>query len=181
MASLREERRRAREAGEEYADLLDVGIELDPGAPLPHVLADGRSVFVLFYLRADSHLPHSTAVTVVTPQAAHEPIGLIEFTGAHSVKFGRPNDEALHGHPLHGRGLEAYEVHEVRNSRWISEAERINSVHPGHRPGWHDTLRHFVVTFHDEMLECLAGDLRTEIHHSSLADAVTATAGRMLT
>jgi hypothetical protein len=51
-AELRDERRRAREAGQDYAAVLDLGIQLDPGAPMPHLLANGRSAFVLFYLRA---------------------------------------------------------------------------------------------------------------------------------
>jgi hypothetical protein len=37
-----------------------------------------------------------------------------------------------------------------------------------------------VITFHDETLECLARDVRTEISPSSFPDAVSATAGRML-
>jgi hypothetical protein len=178
-ARLHEERRRARDAGQEYADVLDLGIELDPGAPLPHVLADGHSVFVLFYVRARSRVRDGITVAVADPRSTDEPVGLIEFTGVHSVLFGGPNDEALHGHPLHGRGLEPYAIHEVYGSHWISEAERINSVHPYHQPGWHGTLRHFLITFHDETLECLARDLRAEIHRSSLADTITTTASRM--
>lgn len=179
-AELREERRRARETGQEYADVLDLGVELDAGAPLPHVLADGHSVFVVFYLRASSRVHDGTTVAVADPHGTDEAVGLIEFTGVHSVSFGGPNDEALHGHPLHGHGLRPYAVHEVHGSRWITEAERINSVHPCHRPGWHDTLRHFLITFHDETLECLAQDLRTEIHHQGLAHVISATTSRML-
>jgi hypothetical protein len=50
-AELRNERSRARQAGQEYADELDLGIVPDPGAPMPHILANGDSVFVLFYVR----------------------------------------------------------------------------------------------------------------------------------
>jgi hypothetical protein len=42
-AELREERRRAREAGQEFADDLDLGIEMDAGAPMPHVFANGTA------------------------------------------------------------------------------------------------------------------------------------------
>lgn len=178
-ARLREERRRARDTGQEYADVLDLGIELDPGAPLPHVLADGHNVFILFYLRP-TRAHDGTTVTVANPRGADEPVGLIEFTGVHSVLFGGPNDEALDGHPLHGRGLRPYAIHEVHSSRRITEAEQINSVHLHHQPGWHDILRHFVITFHDETFECLARDLRTEIHWCSLAEAIAATASQML-
>jgi len=177
-AELREERRRARDAGEEYAELLDLGVQLDPGAPLPHVLVNGHSAFVVFCLRAGP-VHDGTTVAVVDPHSTDDLVGLIEFTGVHAVLFGGPNDEALHGHPLHGHGLEPYAIHEVRGSRWITEAEQVNSVHPHHQPGWHDTLRHFVITFHDETLECLAREVRTEIHQRTLADTITATASRM--
>jgi hypothetical protein len=169
-AKLREQRRRARAAGQEYADELDLGSELDPGAPMPHMFANGHSVFVLFYLR--SPMPGRGSVTA--------PLALVEFTGAHAVLFGGPNDEALSGHHLYGRGLGPHAIHEVRASRWISNAERVNSVHPHHQGGWHAWLRHFVITFHDETLECLARDVRTETCTSSFPDAVQATAPRML-
>jgi hypothetical protein len=109
-----------------------------------------------------------------------ELLGLVEFIGVHSVLFGGPNEEALQGHPLYGRGLDFYATHEIHASRWISEAERVNSVHPHHQGGWHQTLRHFVITFHDETLECLARDVRAETCQSSFPDAVAATASRML-
>lgn len=172
---LREERRRAREAGQEYADPLDLGIEMDPGAPMPHLFANGRSVFVLFYLRAPA-LAGTSGATSSKP----EPLGLVEFTGVHAVLFGGLNDEALNGHHLYGRGLDPYAIHEVRASSWISEAERANSVHPYHQGGWHAWLRHFVITFHDETLECLARDVRTETSAASYPEAAKTTASRML-
>lgn len=41
-------------------------------------------------------------------------------------------------------------------------------------------LRHFVITFHDETLECLARDMRTETCTASFPEAARATASRML-
>jgi hypothetical protein len=34
-------------------------------------------------------------------------------------------------------GLGPYAIHEIRASRWISEAERVNSIHPYYQGGWH--------------------------------------------
>jgi hypothetical protein len=73
-----------------------------------------------------------------SPRAARRPLG-----GAPTAAPGSAQHEALQGHPLHGRGLDYYAIHEVHTSRWISEAERVNSVHPYHQGGWHSTLRHF--------------------------------------
>ena len=70
-------------------------------------------------------------------------------------RFGYPNDEALDGHPLFALGLEFYAAAEVINSKWPSELERQNRVHPGHSPDYFASLRHLVFTFHDSTFECL--------------------------
>ena len=46
-----------------------------------------------------------------------------------STRFGSPNDEALCGHPLWGRGLEFYQARVVHNSSWLEGQIAINAVH----------------------------------------------------
>ena len=70
--------------------------------------------------------------------------------------MGSPNDEVLNGHPLWGSGLEGYSAHEVKNSPWIRELMDINRVHDRFRESQWSDDRHFVLTFHDETLECIA-------------------------
>ncbi|MFF3691534.1 hypothetical protein [Streptomyces sp. NPDC002187] len=181
MSAWREATRKAARArGEEYATVLpDIG--WDVGAPMPHVFSSGRQAFVLFYLAQPSPDWDGTWVRVVDPaDPAPAALGLIEFVGPHSVKFGGPNDEVLHGHPLSERGLEAYRAHEVHNSRWITEAERINSVHSNHQGGWHQRMHHYVLTFHDETLECLAADLRLARLTCAFPEAVAQIAARLV-
>jgi hypothetical protein len=57
---------------------------------------------------------------------------VIELSGCHDIRLGGPNDDAMDGHPLYGKGLAAYEAHEVLNSEWIEQAIKVNSVHPQH-------------------------------------------------
>ena len=91
---------------------------------------------------------------------------VVEFRRCLIHRFGMPNDEALHGHRLFGRGLVAYRAHTVERSRWLDEVERINSVHPQHRPeSFHDFV-HYVLAFHDQTFECLAKDF---VLHESLS------------
>jgi hypothetical protein len=59
---------------------------------------------------------------------------------------------------LHGRGLRPYAAHVVEGSSWIAELETRNRVHPYHRPEAFASLRHYLLTFHDETFECLARD-----------------------
>lgn len=67
--------------------------------------------------------------------------------------FGYPNDEAMEGHPLHGRGLDTLEVCEVFNSPWIAR------MHAQNRVGFPDSdmlpTRHFIFSFLDNTFECL--------------------------
>jgi hypothetical protein len=70
--------------------------------------------------------------------------------------FGHPNEEVLHGHPLYAYGLKFYSVHEVRNSPWIEEIEKINSVHSRHSKALFADDRHWIFTFQDETLEVIS-------------------------
>jgi len=81
---------------------------------------------------------------------------VIELRGCAEVRFGGPDDEAMAGHPLHGRGLAGYWAHEVVNSAWIEDAIRVNSVQPHHSDAPFRQLHHYVLPSHDEMLEALA-------------------------
>jgi hypothetical protein len=109
------------------------------GAPLPLLLADDNRL-LLSYLTA--------------PQG-HE-IAIVEFAVPRAHYFGSPNDEALAGHALYGRGLLHYGIFEVHDSSWIRALERMNRVHPRHDPRRFDRLRHFIFTFHDCTFECVA-------------------------
>ena len=151
------ERDLAAARGEEYAIVIDAGPRWDVGAPLPHVVSNRSRVLVACL--ADQPDPgwDGTYVRVVSPGDDHPALFVvIEMWGCAEVRFGGPNDEALHGHPLYGRGLSAYRVHEVMNSAWIEDAIRVNSVHPQHSDAPFRKLRHYALLFHDEMLEALA-------------------------
>ncbi|HEX9035076.1 MAG TPA: hypothetical protein VF834_24815 [Streptosporangiaceae bacterium] len=117
------EREIGRLSGRQYADRIDLGVRLDSGAPLPHVISDSRNTVVIFYLDEPDPAWDGTTATIVDPASpAPAALGMVHFTGAYLTKFGGLNDEAVEGHPLHGYGLEQYEAHVVRNSEWIAEA-----------------------------------------------------------
>jgi hypothetical protein len=167
--------------GEEHAVELRLDIEWDTGAPLPLLISNARGTAVIFYLASVDPKWDGTYVTVVDSASdATEQLGVIEFEGMYDVRFGGLNDEAIAGHPLSGRGLAPYAAHEVINSTWIAEAEQRNSVHPHHVGGWHERMKHFVLCFHDETLECLASSLRTSRVVSSYGDAVRSVAASLI-
>ncbi len=87
---------------------------------------------------------------------ADGPRVIVAFTGVLLHRCGYPNDEAIEGHQLGGRGLECYSAMEVLHSAWPRELERQNRIHPHAQEGEFGHLRHFVITFHDSTFECLA-------------------------
>jgi len=93
---------------------------------------------------------------------------LVEFSGYWSYMFGGPNDEAFHGHPLATRGLHPYGAFQIENSSWIRQLEKMNSVHPFHKPERFERLRHYVLSFHDSTFECVADGYIISMHEGSL-------------
>ncbi len=106
---------------------------------------------------------------------------LMQFLAPRAHYFGPPNDEALAGHPLYSRGLECYGAFEIHGSSWIRELERINRVHPQHSPGLFAELRHFAITFHDGLFECVARGARIVVRprNGNAADPATEMAERL--
>ena len=148
------ERSTAAELGLPYAERVDLGVRWDAGAPMP-VLLSGLRTFVAFYLSVNDPLFDGTNPRVRDPHADHG-IGVVEFKRVTSVKIGSPNDEVLRGHPLWGSGLEPYSAHEVKNSLWIAELMEVNRAHERFDESQWSGRRHFIFTFHDETLECVA-------------------------
>ena len=122
----------------------------DIGAPLPIVLSDER-VTLLGYASQGGRLLDVTDTTSFV-----EELALVQFQFRKSYMFGYPNDEAFSGHPLASRGLGPYGVFEIQYSSWIRQLEKMNEVHPLHRGGYLQRLKHYVFAFHDSTFECVA-------------------------
>lgn len=127
---------------EERAIILQDWPQPDGGAPMPIVIADDTSLILRYHTQAGK-------------------LAVIRFPLCSVFTFGSPNDEALSGHPLYGRGLQFYSVHRVESSSWIDLLERRNSVHHNHsRDRFLEDKRHYVFTFHDSTLECVVNEGR---------------------
>jgi len=108
------------------------------GAPEPRIIANESSLLLRY-------MTHEGRVVI-----AYFPL-------VSSVQFGAPNDEALGGHPLSGRGLKHYSVHKIRDSSRIQALERQNAVHPQHdKVRYLAGRKHYIFTFHDSTLEVVA-------------------------
>ena len=142
---------------QETAVLLDYPYPWDAGAPLPHVVSDGGMVFLIYYIDENSSAWKAQTHEIIDLDTGHRGItALVEFKHCYNYKFGGVNEEVIHGHPLYEHGLEPYGVHEIINSKWIIEQEKINSVHGNYNHLSWEAYKHFIFTFHDELFECIA-------------------------
>lgn len=111
--------------------------QMDPGAPLPAVMADEDTVLLSFFLKEGGS-------------------AFVRFDGARDHRFGSPGDETLSGHPLHAAGVSQYAAFEIQSSPRIEELRLIDSVHPSHKPERFAEYKHFFFSFHDSCFECVA-------------------------
>jgi hypothetical protein len=142
------------------------------GAPCPMLLAGEHHLHLAYYLQNTPPGWNGKTVRVFSESSGSEPCALVEFHGPYAHMFGPPNDEAFTGHPLASRGLDPYGVFEVKESSWIRCLERMNSVHPYHKPDLFATLKHFVFSFHDRSFECIAESFELSVHHGSVASVL---------
>ena len=174
------ERELAALRGDEYAVPVDFPVKWDVGAPLPHLLRSEHRTFLIFVVLQPDPAWDGTYVTVRDPASGTEELlAVVEFTCS-SVRMGVPNDEVHEGHPLYGRGLCGYTAQKVENSRWLAEAERINSVHRCYNPASWRELSHYVFWFHDSTFECLARGYTVELHRDTFSSVVSLVCRRLL-
>jgi hypothetical protein len=128
------------------------------GTPLPVVVANEWTLHLAYLIQVPDRNWDGTYVVEVDLQSAN-PVALVTFAHASAWFHGPPNDEAFAGHPLAQRGLEPYGAFRVENSSWVRRLERMNVVHPRHRPGAFVGCQHFVFAFHDSTFECVADGL----------------------
>ena len=115
----REERMAAREAaleaeralslakGEETALAFEWPARWNTGAPLPHVIASGYRLYLLYIVHVPDPAWDGTYVHVMRA-SDEQTIAVVEFQRYESFRFGGPNDEVFSRHPLWGKGLEGY-------------------------------------------------------------------------
>ncbi|MDB4942842.1 MAG: hypothetical protein JWP97_2376 [Labilithrix sp.] len=144
----------------------------DVGAPLPHVLTGSGRAGLVYVAREPVTGWDGTSVHVRS--AADEEldtVAVVWFERVAGVRVGAPNDEVIHGHPLHGRGLAPYDAHCIVNSRWKSELQTINSVHSQFNVARWAACNHYFLAFHDEAVECAAHGFRVDVRRTTLAQA----------
>jgi hypothetical protein len=140
------------------------------GAPLPLVMSNEHVLLLAYVMEGESYEWDGRVLSDADLAMFVEYVALIEFERYRSYTFGSPNDEAISGHPLYGRGLRPYSAFEVKGSSWVRQLERMNSVHLHHNPEWFKALHHYVFTFHDSMFECVAAGYKITEREGAIAE-----------
>lgn len=156
---------------DQVAELTDLP-QSSVGAPCPLILASEQDLLIAFFLQDAPQGWDGTEVRVVGADSV-EPAALVRFYSVYASMFGPPNDEAFSGHPLARRGLHPYGAFEVAGSSWIRQLERMNSVHPYHRPESFREWRHFVLAFHDSTFECVAKGYSCQVSSGPLTELMS--------
>jgi hypothetical protein len=156
-------------------DELDTVVQLhdapwpDVGAPMPVILCNEHDLFLAYIVAAQE----TGGCRQLSPRMDGLPIAVVKFLFCYAHMLGPPNDEAFMGHPLASRGLERYAVFEVKQSSWIRQLERMNAVHPSHKPELFVGYRHFVFAFHDSTFEVVADGFEVQLMSGSMRSAVS--------
>ncbi|MGV3658651.1 MAG: hypothetical protein ACO1TE_00650 [Prosthecobacter sp.] len=136
--------------GEPYARAIDIGINCHWEGP--RLLQSTRVCLLV----VGAFKPGPEGIT-------DRGYAVLEFARSCWTTFGYPNDEAMEGHPLSGRGLDSSTVCEVFNSAWAERMRTQNRVaFPSHEMC---PVRHFIFPFHEETFECLCSGVEVVFTH----------------
>lgn len=119
--------------------------EMDSGAPCPSVISNDRELFLTFFLDEDSDFKNQKTI-------------IIKFKIFLKYSFGFPNDEMINQHPYSKLGLESYSFYELDGSDYIETLEKIGKKHSYYNAMRWKKFKHYILTFHDNMFECIAED-----------------------
>lgn len=119
-------------------DLKDfkAGINIDMGAPVPHILADESFLHLIFHKEDQED----------------DDWVILSFENYQIFKFGLPREDSIDNHPYAKYGLDGYGIYKTDWSDWIEEIIKINKKDLPKNPD----LKHFIIPFHDSTFECIA-------------------------
>lgn len=138
--------------------------EMDYGAPSPTILSNDNELFITFYKDKES--------TSVIPQERNTiydtGILALKFKRYLKYTFGIPGNETIHGHPYSKLGMQSCSFYELTNSDLIQSLKDIEKVHAYYDPKNWEMYKHYILTFHDNMFECIAQGFEIREENTSI-------------
>lgn len=144
----------------ERVTILHLDVEWEPNAPEAVLLSGDHGATVL---SLNAHRDDEDQRCVV-----------LQWTGTSSACFSGPNDEAISGHRLYGKGLKDVSwAGQVLDSKLVRGLERQNRVHPHHDAARFAQLAHHVVLLKEGVVEVVARSLAVRRFDGSTLEAAS--------
>lgn len=125
---------------------------MDYGAPCPTVTINEGGTFVSFNTDIEDDQG---------PKPDFSPCEgriVIKFNRCIFSRFGPPSDETFAGHPYYKYGMFSGGFYQLEDSDLIQFLVSVDQIHPRHNSETWKGYKHFILTFHDEIFECVAYD-----------------------
>ncbi|MGV0755488.1 hypothetical protein ACTS95_03850 [Empedobacter brevis] len=117
---------------------------IDDGSPSPKILSDSNNLFLNFMVDDENF-------NTIT----------LKFLNYHIYKIGYPGNETLCYHPYTELGINSSDFYLVNDSMWMNELREIDKNHPYFSDKKWNSLNHYIITFHDDLFECIAKGFET--------------------
>lgn len=138
--------------------------EMDLGSPSPTILSNDNELFIAFYADRES----SSTIPQERNTVFDTGIVALKFKTYLKYTFGLPGAETIQGHPYSKLGMKSYSFYELKNSDFIKSLETIEKIHPYYDSTKWEKYKHYILTFHDNMFECIAQDFEIREENTSL-------------
>ncbi len=143
--------------------------EMDYGAPSPTIVSNDSELFIAFY--ADKEI--KTLEPKERNTIYDKGIFALKFKKYLKYIFGLPGNETIQGHPYSKLGMKSFSFYELKNSNLIKDLQEIEKIHSYYNPEKWLNYKHYILTFHDNMFECIAEDFEIREGNSSLYNQAT--------
>jgi len=145
-------------------------LSIDVGAPTPTIISNDSNLYLMFYSNEEGG---DTEELNERNSVYDRGIYVLKFNLFLNYKFGIPSNEIIIGHPYSKLGLQPYSFYQLEDSDWIKELMKIDSVHPYYNKEKWASYKHYILTFHDNMFECVAKDFEIRESKKSIYEQVS--------
>lgn len=120
---------------------------MDYGAPCPTIICNDNHLKLCFYedLADDDNISDNSY-----------PIIMMNFHNYLHYSFGSPGEELLYDHPYSDLGITSGGFYEIFDSDLLKQHQMLSSKHMHYDEERWKNYRHYVITFHDRLFECIA-------------------------
>lgn len=144
---------------------------IDYGAPSPLIIANDDELYLTFYIANEGYqhldIPHQRS------ESNDIGICILKFKSYLKYTFGAPSNETIGGHPYYKLGMRSASFYELEGSDLVKQLQNIANVHPYYKPERWSLYKHYIVTFHDNMFECVAQEFVMELQNKTLNSQAT--------